>query len=235
MGSALNRKAALLTASLFLSPLLVSAQAAQAAPGGAADAFFAEISDTYSRVKDYEANLTITRGKDTQVGTISYKTPVFLNVKFDTPKDEVINFNGEDLIVYDPADAVVLKQTFKKKTPAQLEGLVSSQGLGLWQRNFTVSFLTGPAPVPLEDGSREQVVKLKLQSKGGTFYSQMIVSVSRDQLLVRRVEGTLGGGDKVVMDFTNVRTNQGLPDSRFDYKEPPNVYMQPDWLFDPEE
>jgi outer membrane lipoprotein-sorting protein len=79
------------------------------------------------------------------------------------------------------------------------------------------------------------VVKLKMTSKGGTLYSQMIVSVSRDQLLVRRVEGTMGSGDKVVMDFTNVRTNQGLPDSRFDYKEPPNVYMQPDWLFDPEE
>ena len=232
MGSALKRKAVLLTAALVLSPLTALAQAGA---GVTADAFFGTISDAYGKVHDYEATLTITRGKDTQVGTISYKSPVFMNVKFDQPKDEVINFNGEDLIIYDPADAVVLKQTFKKKSPAQLEGLVSAQGLGLWQRNYTISYLAGPSPVALEDGSHEQVVKLKLQSKGGTLYSQMIVSVSRDQLLVRRVEGTMGNGDKVIMDFTNVRTNQGLPDSRFDYKEPPNVYMQPDWLFDPEE
>jgi outer membrane lipoprotein-sorting protein len=232
MMSALNRKAALLTASLFFTPLLLCAQAG---PGVTADAFFSQVSDNYGAVKDYEATLTITRGKDSEVGTLSYKSPVFMNIRFDNPKDEVINFNGEDLIIYDPGDAVVLKQTFKKKTPTQLEGLVSAQGLGLWQRNYTISFLSGTAPVPLDDGSREQVVKLMLQSKGGTLYSQMIVSVSRDQLLVRRVEGTMGSGDKVVMDFTNVRTNQGLPDSRFDYKEPPNVYMQPDWLFDPEE
>jgi outer membrane lipoprotein-sorting protein len=124
MKSALNRKAALLTASFFLTPLLLCAQAG---PGVTADAFFAQVSDNYSVVKDYEATLTITRGKDSQVGTLSYKSPVFMNVRFDTPKDEVINFNGEDLIIYDPGDAVVLKQTFKKKTPTQLEGLVSAQ------------------------------------------------------------------------------------------------------------
>jgi len=40
-------------------------------------------------------------------------------------------------------------------------------------------------------------------------------------------------GDTVVMDFTNIRINQGLPASRFAYKAPPYANVQPDWLFDP--
>jgi outer membrane lipoprotein-sorting protein len=60
MSSALNRKAALLATSLLLAPLLVSAQATA---GVSADAFFAALSDSYGKVRDYEATLTITRGK----------------------------------------------------------------------------------------------------------------------------------------------------------------------------
>jgi len=232
MKAALNTRATLLAGSLFLCPVVVCAQAVA---GEAADVFFTRLSAAYSAVKDYQATLTITRGKEVDTGELSYKSPVFIYVRFSAPQGQVINFNGQDLIIYDPVDAVVLKQTFPKKSPAQLEGLVSSQGLNLWQHNYTISWLVGPDPVPLDEGSREQVLKLKLQSKGGTLYSQMIVSVSPAQLLVRRVEGTLGSGDRVVMDFTDVQTNEGIPDARFDYKEPPNVYMQPDWLFDPEE
>jgi outer membrane lipoprotein-sorting protein len=101
------------------------------------------------------------------------------------------------------------------------------------QRNYSIAYLSGPAPVPLEDGSREMVVKLKLTAHGTTSFSQMIVSV-RDSL-VRRVEGTQSSGDKIVMDFANIRTNQGVPDSRFEYDAPPYANVIQDWLFDPEE
>ena len=56
-------------------------------------------------------------------------------------------------------------------------------------------------------------MKLKLVARGSTSYSQMIISVKDN--LVRRVEGTQTSGDKVVMDFANIRINQGVPDSRF--------------------
>ncbi len=49
----------------------------------------------------------------------------------------------------------------------------------------------------------------------------MIISVKDS--LIRRVEGSMGGGDKVVMDYTNIRTNQGMPDSRFTYDAPATV------------
>jgi len=232
MGAALNRKAAIVLISLVLSPVLGSAQAATIV---SADAFFSQLSAAYAQVKDYEADLKITRGDAISTGLLSYKSPLYLNIKFDKPKDQVINFDGEQLLVYDPVDGAVLSQTYKKKTPAQLEGLVSSQGLNLWQKNYTIAFLTGPSPVPLEDGSREMVVKLKLDAKGTTSFSQMILSVNRDLMIIRRVEGTLVSGDKLVMDFTDVRTNQNLPDSRFAYTAPPYASETPDWLFDPEQ
>jgi outer membrane lipoprotein-sorting protein len=230
MVPALDKKAALIASLLLVLPVVLPAQAAVTA-----DAFFAEMSGAYSKVSDYVASLTITRGGSTQSAILSYKSPVSMNLKFTVPKDEVINFDGQDLIIYDPLDAVVLKQTYTKKSPAQLQGLVSSQGLNLWQRSYAIAWLSGPGAVSLEDGSREMVYKLKLTSRTGTLYSSMVVSVSRDTLLVRRIEGTLGGGDHVTMDFTDIRTNQGLSDTLFAYKEPPEVYMQSDWLFDSEE
>lgn len=198
-----------------------------------AEKFFANLSASYGKVKDYEANLAIAQGKSVSRGKISYKSPLYLFIRFDDPANQVICFDGEKLTVYLPAEQVVLQQRYKKKTPSQIEGLTTSQGLGLLQRNYSIGYLSGPSPVPLEEGSKEMVVKLKLVARGSTSYSQMVISVKDS--LVRRVEGTQTSGDKVVMDFANIRINQGVPDSRFAYDAPPYANVIQDWLFDPEQ
>ena len=184
-------------------------------------------------MKDYEAAISITQGKSVSHGKLSYKSPIYLRIDFDDPPKQVLNFDGEKLTFYSPANEVILEQRYKKKSPSQVEGLMSSQGLGIMQRNYSIAYLSGPTAVPLEDGSKEMVVKLKLSSRGGHGYTQMILSV-RDSL-IRRVEGTQSSGDKVVMDFTNIRINQGVPDSRFVYDAPPYANVIQDWLFDPEQ
>ncbi len=198
-----------------------------------AEKFFASLSASYGKVKDYEASVTMTQGKVVSRGKLSYKSPMYLFIRFDDPANQVICFDGEKLTVYLPAEQVVLQQKYKKKTLNQIEAMATSQGLALMQRNYSIAYLTGPAAVPQEDGSREMVVKLKLVSRGATSYSQMIVSVKDS--LIRRVEGTQTSGDKVVMDFANIRTNQGIPDSRFAYDAPPYANVIQDWLFDPEQ
>ena len=226
----MNRNAAYLLIFSLLVPVVASAQSADIV---SAEKFFANLSDGYGRVKDYEANLTITQGKSVSRGRISYKSPLYLFIRFDDPANQVICFDGEKLTVYLPTEQVVLQQRYKKKTPSQIEGLTTSQGLGLLQRNYSIAYLSGPSAVPLEDGSKEMVVKLKLVARGSTSYSQMIISVKDN--LVRRVEGTQTSGDKVVMDFANIRINQGVPDSRFAYDAPPYANVIQDWLFDPEQ
>jgi outer membrane lipoprotein-sorting protein len=198
-----------------------------------AEKFFASLSASFGAVKDYEAVLTITQGKTTSHGKVSYKSPFYLRIDFDDPKGQVVVFDGETLTFFSPQYEVVLEQKYKKKSTAQIENLASSQGLSIMQRDYSMAYLTGPAPVPLDDGSREMVVKLKLTSHGTTGFSQLIISV-KDQL-IRRIEGTEVNGDKVTMDIANIRVNQGVPDERFTYDPPPYANVISDWLFDTEE
>jgi outer membrane lipoprotein-sorting protein len=230
MRSALSHKTAFPIVLLLVIPFFAHAQAAEIV---SAEKFFSNLSASYSKVKDYEGTISIIQGKATSHGKLSYKSPLYLHIDFDEPAKQVLNFDGERLTFYSPANEVILEQKYKKKSPAQVEALATSQGLTIMQRNYSIAYLSGPVPVPLEDGSREMVVKLKLTSHGSTSYSQLIISVKDS--LIRRVEGTQSSGDKVVMDFTNIRTNQGVPDSRFVYDAPPYANVIQDWLFDPEQ
>jgi outer membrane lipoprotein carrier protein len=234
----LSRKAP--TFVIFVMLALPALVHAQSAPMVSADKFFAELSASYGKVKDYEAAFTWTQGKSVSNGRVSYKSPVYLRLDFTSPANQVLNFDGEKLTFYSPANEIILEQKYKKRSSGQMEGMVTSQGLTLWQRNYSIAYLTGSSEIPLDEGSSERVVKLKLVSRAATSYSQMILSVERSSAdkstpLIRRVEGLLTGGEKVVLDFTNIRTNQGVPDSRFVYDGPAGASIVPDWLFDPEQ
>jgi outer membrane lipoprotein-sorting protein len=202
----------------------------QATAMQSAEKFFADVSAYYGKVSDYEALLTITQGKSTSHGRISYKSPMYLHIDFDDPPKQVFNFDGEILTFYSPANGVTLQQSFKKKGSAQVETMATAQGLTLMQRNYSVGYQTGAAPVPLDSGSKEMVTKLSLTSRGASSFSKLVVSVKDN--LIRRIEGTQGNGDAIVLDFANIRVNQGVPQSRFDYSGPPDANVISDWLFD---
>jgi outer membrane lipoprotein-sorting protein len=77
-------------------------------------------------------------------------------------------------------------------------------------------------------------VKMKLTARGSTGYRQLVLAVSKENL-IRRIEGVQTNGEKITFDFMNIRTNQGVPDSRFDYEPPAYANVIPDFLFDSEE
>lgn len=199
-----------------------------------AEKYFSALSASYGAVKDYEASLTITQGKSVSRGRISYKSPMYLRIDFDDPKGQVIAFDGELFTVFVPQYEVVLQQKYRRKGAGAVAAMASSQGLTLLARSYNVAFLESPGPVALEDGSREQVVKLKLTARGITGYRQLVISVSKDSL-IRRIEGVQANGERITLDFSSIRTNQGLPDSRFQYDPPAYANVIPDFLFDSEE
>jgi len=199
-----------------------------------AEKYFAALSASYGAVKDYEAALTVTQGKSVSRGKISYKAPMYLRIDFDDPKGQVISFDGEMFTVFVPQYEVVLQQKYRRKGAGAVAAMASSQGLTLLQRSYNVAFMSSPGPVALDEDSREQVVKLKLTARGITGYRQLVISVSKDSL-VRRIEGVQTNGEKITLDFTGIRTNQGLPDSRFQYDPPAYANVIPDFLFDSEE
>ena len=110
--------------------------------------------------------------------------------------------------------------------------MVSAQGLSLLRRNYTPSYVTGPEPVPLDSNSNERVVKLRLVRRSiSEGFREIIVSVSPDTKLIRRLEGRTIADGTVQFDFNNVKINQGIPELRFIYDSPPSANIYNNFLF----
>ena len=224
----MNRKTTLLI--LVLLPLACAVFSEELV---SAEKIFSNLSASFGAIKDYEATVKILQGKTESRGKLSYKSPLFLRIDFDEPKGQVFVINAEKMTIFVPQYEVVLEQKYKKKNSAAIASMASSQGLAMLEKNYAVGFLTGPDPVPLEEGSKEQVVKLALTPHATTGYRQLVLSVKDS--LVRRVEGIQDNGERITLDLLNVRVNQGVPDSRFQYDTPAYANVIPDFLFDPEE
>lgn len=199
-----------------------------------ASQFFDSISSGYGTVKDYTARLSIT-AKDTEMeGTLFYRSPNLLRINFSNPKDQVINVDGENLTIYIPDQNVVMVQQLKKHNDASLAVMANEKGLQLLKKGYSVAYLKGPEPIPLDEGSKEMVVKLNLVWRGtDEGYRQIIMSVTKDGL-IRRMKGITINYETFQYDFTEVRINQDLPDARFKYDPPPSAYMMKNFLFEPE-
>ena len=195
-----------------------------------AEMYMERVSDRYSTVRDYEANITIRSGNSDMTGFVSHLSPSFLRIDFSRPAEQVIVYNGELLTIYLPEYRAVLNQSINQGRRSGA-GLASSQGLSMLRRNYVPSYVTGPNPEPLDSGSTERVVKLRLARRsGGEAFREIILSINPDTLLIRRIEGRLAEGE-VRFDFTNIRTNQGIPEQRFVYDSPGSANMYNNFLF----
>ena len=187
------------------------------------------VSEKYGTVQDFEANIAIRSGNAEIAGTIHHLAPYFLRIDFSRPAEQVIVFNGELLTIYLPEYRAVLNQNINQTTrrPA-----VGQAGLTMLRRNYVPSFVTGPNPEPLDSGSRERVVKLRLtRSSVSEGFREIILCVNPDTLLIRRIEGTTITGSTVRFDFTNTKINQGIPSQRFIYDSPASANMYNNFLF----
>ncbi|MCL1837052.1 MAG: outer membrane lipoprotein carrier protein LolA [Treponema sp.] len=198
-----------------------------------AERYLEMVSERYGGVRDYEANIAIRSGNSEMYGNVSYLSPSFLRIDFTRPADQVIVFNGELLTVYLPEYRAVLNQGITPgRRPASGASLASAQGLVLLRRNYVPSFLTGPDPVPLEADSQEQAVKLRLARRTiSEGFREIILSINPTTRLIRRIEGRTIADVQVQFDFTNIRTNQGIPELRFIYDSPASANMYNNFLF----
>jgi len=195
-----------------------------------ADGYMELVSNYFAGMRDYEANIGIRSGSTEMAGRVSYLSPNFLRIDFSRPAEQVINFNGEALTVYVPDMRAVLSQTLtsgRRGAPGS-----GSAGLTLLRRNYVASFVTGPNPEPLDPGSSERVVKLRLTRRtAAEGFREIIVSINPDTRTIRRMEGRTIGDGEVVFNFTNIRINQGIPEQRFLYDPPPSANMYNNFLF----
>ncbi len=200
-----------------------------------ADAFFAQMADRYAQVKDYEAHLSISVNGDKapMTGAVSFKTPSLLRIDFVQPPDQVIAFDGTTLTVYIPSYRAVLSQSVgDKPSGAGGAALASAEGLRMMKRSYTFAFETSPSPVPLEGSPSEMVVRLTLNRRTvSEGFRTLKLSVNPETKLIRRIEGWTLSNDKLVFDFSAIKVNQGIPDSRFVYDSPASANVYNNFLF----
>lgn len=195
-----------------------------------ASAYFKSVSDYYSTLKDYEADFDIKADRLEMSGKVSYKKSDLLRMDFTSPAEQVICFNGDMLTVYLPDAAAVLQQSVKGEGNAAT--LATSNGLALMSRYYTVAYEVGQAPVPLEPGSSEKVVKLYLNRRNTTEAFRYIkLAVSAETKLIRRVEAVTTRGESFVFNFTDYKLNQDLTDQRFIYDPPSSANNYNNFLF----
>ncbi|GHV38061.1 membrane protein [Spirochaetia bacterium] len=199
-----------------------------------AERYLESVSERYSGIKDYEARLAIRSGNTDMLGTVSHLAPSFLRIDFSRPAEQVIVFNGELLTVYLPEYRAVLNQeiTAGKRPGAASASLATAQGLTLLRRNYVPSFVTGPEPIPLDEGSRERVVKLRLTRRSiSEGFRELILSIDPNSKLIRRIEGSTIAASQLRFDFSEIKTNQGIPAQRFIYDSPASANLINNFLF----
>ncbi len=220
---------------IFIFLLLFTAVMAPAQEILTAEKYFDEISDRYGKVQDYEANITITKGDTVMKGVIYYKSPNLLRIDFTEPKDQVLVTNGEELTIYIPKYEVIMKQKLRKRSNAAVASMASKQGLTFLKRNYGIGYLIGPSPVPLDEKSKEKVIKLKLTSRSNIEgFRQIILSIGENGL-IRRIKAVTINYDELVFDFTDIKINQNIPDTRFDYDAPAYANVFNNFLFESEQ
>ena len=200
-----------------------------------ADNYLNTVSQRYANIRDYEANVVIRSDGSDMYGNLSFLNPNFLRIDFTDPADQVLIFNGEVMNIHIPRLRTVLSQAvtpMRGMTTTGGAGMASAEGLLLLRRGYIPAFLTGPEPVALDNMNPERVVKLRLTPRlSAEGFREIILSINPETLLIRRIEGRTINDALVRFDFTNIRTNLGIPEQRFIYDSPPTANIFHNFLF----
>ncbi len=163
-------------------------------PAESGEELLNSIIGTMNSFESFRANISI----DGLSGSISYKRPGSLNVKFSDGR--VLSGNGRHLWIYSPARGIAGKQ--------DLRGLTG--GLG--------GLLSGYENVT----SSGKVLKLKSDNK---YYEEIIVSVTPNNIIKSLKLKAKGRSDFMDITFSGVQTNIGLSSSIFNFHPPANAQI----------
>ena len=214
---------------LILAPATVSGQQVLTAIE-----YFDTIGVNYAEITDYIATMTWTDETGSMNGTLYYKRPNLIRIDFDSPEEQVLVSNGELFMIYVPAFNVVLQQELRDIPGEAPGGLATPEGLSLMRRNFTIAYLEGPEPVPIEEDSDLLVTQLRLDRKQVTEgFRQIVLSVDETGF-IRRILGTKVDWEEVQLDLDDMEINQNIPTARFDYPPEADASIYENFLFQPE-
>jgi len=189
--------------------------------------YLEQVSERYGSIRTYVASLSIQSGGVQMYGRVYAMMPNFLRIDFSSPAEQVILYDGENLMVFLPGERAILNQ------PAVTQGgnIATARGLNLLRRNYVPAYVVGPDPVPIDPGSSEMVIKLKLARRSlGEGFTEIIMDISPDTKLIRRITGRTITDTTVRFDFSGVSLNSGIPERLFIFESPPASNMYNNFL-----
>jgi outer membrane lipoprotein-sorting protein len=216
---------------LFLAVLLVlgSFVSLRAQEILTAGRYLERVSERYSTIRTYVARLSIQSGGTQMYGTVYAMMPNFLRIDFSSPAEQVILYNGESLMIFLPGERAILNQTVANQGGGA--NIATARGLNILRRNYVPAFVVGPSPVPIEPGSSEMVIKLKLARRStGEGFTEIILDISPESQLIRRITGRTITDTTVRFDFSGVSLNTGIPERLFVFESPPASNMYNNFL-----
>jgi outer membrane lipoprotein-sorting protein len=219
------------SASLLLTGGLIAPAAQEIVT---AERYLESVAERYGGIRDYEARIMIRSGNTDMYGNLSHLAPSFLRIDFANPAEQVIVFDGELLTVYLPEYRAILNQSVDsgRRSGASGASLASAQGLTLLRRNYLPAFITGPTPEPLEAGSSETAVRLRLTRRNiSEGFREIILYVEPETRLIRRIEGRTIAETMVRFDFLDIKLNRNIPEHRFLYDSPASANLYNNFLF----
>lgn len=231
-----RRIIALLIASLAVLPL--SAQDILTA-----ERFLAKVGEVYQAMEDYSARVTIETGRSSMDARALFKAPNLMRLDFTVPEEQIIVFNGDTLTVYLPEYRAVLSQTVTSESSSGGASLASAAGLSILRRNYAVSYLASPTPLPLDAAKAEEaesvdatepemVIKLVLSRRSlSEGFREIQLAIQPETLHIRRIEGTTIANENVRFDFFDIKPNQGIADALFTYEKQPSANFYDNFLY----
>ncbi|MGP1588108.1 MAG: LolA family protein [Treponemataceae bacterium] len=197
--------------------------------------FFQSVSENYGKITDYEADVVITASKTSMDGHVSFKRPSMLRIDFSKPQNQVILYNGSELIIYLPGTQAILRQNISKDSGAgSAVNIAIPQGLALLGRYYLIAYESGPNTEPLEPDNpkSEKVIKLSLDRKNSSeSFRRINIAVNPKTKLIRQISATTTNDEQFSILFSEYRVNQTIPDTRFLYDTPPTANEYNNFLF----
>lgn len=194
----------------------------QDSPPSDVAAFVQALQRKYDSTKDFTATFVHTyeggalRRKTTEAGDVIVKKPGRMRWTYTKPEEKTFVSDGTRVYSYVPAD----RQVIVSKLPA--DGDVSSPvlfliGKGDLARDFVPTWAT-PAETP--QGTRAVRLTPKVRQPE---YAWLMLAVDPQSLQLREIRSLDGQGGTSSFALGQMKENQGIADSRFEFKIPRGV------------
>jgi outer membrane lipoprotein carrier protein len=146
---------------------------------------------------------------ETYAGTFYIKKPSGIMWEYTAPRDEKIIINGTETWIYKKSQKQVIKTKFSKEAYSQVP-IALLNSLENIRADFDITIV------------EQDTLNLKPKHQMG-FIQEIILKTSSKIFPVKTLKVFDVYGNKITIELTDIKTNNGLDDSLFIFSAPPGV------------